>query len=190
MSAENEPLRERARKSPISLPFVVVVAILGIGAYFAAPWLMAQYFYRVGDLGKPELNDQLASDESTNTDSANETGDGGRQRGGEGGPGGGFDPDAIFARRDADNNGVLEGEELSGRMSERVAEIDKDSDGIVTKEEFLAGMQGFGGRGGSRGAASGENRSRPAADDAADTPPHPSDTEPNTDPPDASTDAP
>ena len=57
-----------------------------------------------------------------------------------GGGGGGGPPDreAFFASRDADGNGKLEGNEISERMQARLAELDTDADGAISKEEFLA----------------------------------------------------
>lgn len=84
-------------------------------------------------------------------------GPGGGGPGGEGGgPGGGrgFDPEAMFAERDVDGDGKLTGDEISERMRESLEAIDTDSDGAVSKEEFLARMSQIrarGGRGGSGG---------------------------------------
>ncbi|MBD3672623.1 MAG: HlyD family efflux transporter periplasmic adaptor subunit [Planctomycetaceae bacterium] len=74
---------------------------------------------------------------------------------------GGFDPAAIFARQDKDKNGVLEGDEISGRMRENLSRIDANSDGKVTKAEFTqtarraanGGQRPGGPNGGSQGAA-------------------------------------
>jgi polyisoprenoid-binding protein YceI len=76
--------------------------------------------------------------------------------GGRGGRGGRFDPDAMFARFDADGDGKLAGEEIPDRMRENLAEIDTDKDGAISKEEFQARMQQFrGGRGGQGGGPGG-----------------------------------
>lgn len=78
-------------------------------------------------------------------------------RGGPGGGGGGFDPSAIFDRRDENEDGKLTGDELSGRLADRAEELDKDSDGAVSREEFEEGMQSMfaGGGGGGRGPGAG-----------------------------------
>ena len=69
---------------------------------------------------------------------------------GAGGPGRGVDPEAIFKRLDANGDGTLTGDEISGRMLENLEAIDKNGDDEVTLEEFQERMQQFrGGRGGS-----------------------------------------
>ncbi len=76
-----------------------------------------------------------------------------------GGPGGGgFDPAAMFARMDANSDGKLAGDEINERMKDRVAAMDKDSDGAISKDEFLSaprGPRGGGGSGGGPGAGGG-----------------------------------
>ena len=48
------------------------------------------------------------------------------------------DPEEVFKRRDVNGDGKLEGSEISERMQSRVAELDKDGDGAISKEEFMA----------------------------------------------------
>ena len=55
----------------------------------------------------------------------------------ENGGGGGFDAEQIFAERDTDMDGLLSGEEISERMRPRVAAIDEDEDGAISKDEFV-----------------------------------------------------
>jgi hypothetical protein len=62
---------------------------------------------------------------------------GGGEGGGEGGGGGRFDPEQIFAERDKDMDGLLSGDEISERMRPRVAAMDEDEDGAISKDEFL-----------------------------------------------------
>ncbi|MDG1896563.1 MAG: hypothetical protein P8J37_16795 [Fuerstiella sp.] len=83
---------------------------------------------------------------------------------GGGGPGGGFDPAAIFDRLDENEDDKLTDEELSGRVQDRIADFDKDSDGELTREEFTEGMReviarGGGGQRGGRGG-DGERQQR------------------------------
>jgi hypothetical protein len=68
---------------------------------------------------------------------------GGGDNGGEGLGGRRFDPEAIFDERDKNMDGLLSGEEISERMLSRIAEMDEDEDGAISKEEFLAAMQRF-----------------------------------------------
>ncbi len=66
---------------------------------------------------------------------------GGAKKGGAkaaGGRRGGFDPLAMFARRDADGDGELTGEEIPERMQERLDSIDTDGNGAVSRKELEA----------------------------------------------------
>ena len=49
---------------------------------------------------------------------------------------GSFDPQQMFARRDANSDGKLSGDEIPDQMRENLTEIDADGDGSVTLEEF------------------------------------------------------
>jgi hypothetical protein len=80
---------------------------------------------------------------------------GGGPGAGRPGGGGGFDPDAIFARRDENEDGKLTGDELSGRLADRVEQLDTDKNGEISREEFDAGMQNFAGGGGGGGGFGG-----------------------------------
>lgn len=104
-------------------------------------------------------------------------GPGGGGPGGGGAPGGGrgFDPEAMFAERDADGDGKLSGDEMSERMLENLEAIDTDGDGAVSKEELLARMSQFGGRGGRGGPGAGAGgeggrRQRPPLEGDDDAP--------------------
>lgn len=67
----------------------------------------------------------------------------------EGRPGGNMDPMARFTQMDKDQNGKISKDEAEGRFAENFDSFDADSDGSVTKEEFLAAAAKFrGGRGG------------------------------------------
>ena len=91
---------------------------------------------------------------------------------GGGGPGGGFDPAAIFDRRDENKDDKLTGEELSGRLQDRVAQLDTDSDGEISREEFMEGMQNaFAGGGQGRGGEGGRVRPEIEDDEAGDEKP-------------------
>lgn len=66
--------------------------------------------------------------------------------GSQGPPGGGsFNPMAMFERMDANGDGKLAQDEWTERFKERAASLDKDSDGVVTLDEFKAGMSSFSG---------------------------------------------
>jgi hypothetical protein len=95
----------------------------------------------------------------------------------------------MFAERDADGDGKLTGEEISDRMRENLEAIDTDSDGSVSKEELLARMSQFGGRGGQGGpGGEGEGRrQRPPleSDDAPAAEPASSDASPGAEPKEA-----
>ena len=93
---------------------------------------------------------------------------GGRPSGGSR-PGGGqsFDPMSMFNGLDTDKDGNVTSAELAGnRMADRLKTLDKNSDDVISKEEFSTGIStlfsrgGSGGssRGGSRGGAGGGSR--------------------------------
>ena len=93
---------------------------------------------------------------------------GGRPSGGSR-PGGGqsFDPMSMFNGLDTDKDGNVTSAELAGnRMADRLKTLDKNSDDVISKEEFSTGIStlfsrgGSGGssRGGSRGGAGGSSR--------------------------------
>ncbi len=74
------------------------------------------------------------------TSSNRQSGGGGKKGGAKaaGGRRGGFDPLAMFARRDADGDGELTGEEIPERMQERLDSIDTDGNGAVSRKELEA----------------------------------------------------
>lgn len=96
---------------------------------------------------------------------------GGPAPGGGNGPEGNerrrFDPAQIFAARDENADGKLSGEELEGRIADRVAELDTNKDGEISKEEFDAGFGAFRGPRGEGGAPNGPG-SRPPVDDSTE----------------------
>jgi len=47
-----------------------------------------------------------------------------------------LDPAEYFKSLDKDGNGKLEGAEIRGRVKSLMVVLDKDSDGVVSKEEF------------------------------------------------------
>jgi len=48
------------------------------------------------------------------------------------------EPGAMFSKLDTDGSGTLSTDEVEGRMAERFAEIDANSDGELTQEELKA----------------------------------------------------
>ena len=73
-----------------------------------------------------------------------------------------FDPAAFFRRQDANGDGKLTGEEISGRLRDGLAQIDSDNNGEISETEFVQGMGRMyrGGRG-SRGRRGGGERDKP-----------------------------
>ncbi len=81
-----------------------------------------------------------------------------RSRGGSSDDGRNRMVDMFFGRYDRDGNGVLEGDELA-QMRGGGDRYDTNSDGKVTRDEFLKALEGFGGsRGGDRGGDRGSDR--------------------------------
>ena len=82
----------------------------------------------------------------------------------EGGrPPGNWDPMARFAQMDKDSDGKVSKDEAEGRMAENFENYDTDADGAVSKEEFMAFITklrasgGFGGGGGRPPSNAGGN---------------------------------
>jgi hypothetical protein len=93
-------------------------------------------------------DDSPAADDSPDGESPDGESPGGEEGvpgGGGFGGGGGFDPSAIFDRIDGNQDGKLTGEELSGRIQNRVEQLDKDGNGEISREEFDEGFAGGGG---------------------------------------------
>ena len=47
-----------------------------------------------------------------------------------------LDPEVYFKSLDKDENGILDGAEIRGRVKSLMRVLDKNSDGSVSKEEF------------------------------------------------------
>ncbi|MDG1513731.1 MAG: PQQ-binding-like beta-propeller repeat protein [Mariniblastus sp.] len=85
---------------------------------------------------------------------------GGRPSGGSR-PGGGqsFDPMSMFNGLDTDKDGNVTSAELAGnRMADRLKTLDKNSDDVISKEEFSTGISTLFSRGGSGGSSRGGSR--------------------------------
>lgn len=67
---------------------------------------------------------------------------------------GGGDRSEIFTRLDKNGDGKIQGDEMDDRMKSRAAEIDKDSDGAISKEEFMNAPRSRREGGGGGGEAS------------------------------------
>ncbi len=151
MNSEAETAAPKKRP-PISLPFIVVVGILGVGAYFAGrpvmEWVMLQQ--EKAKVAKGAVAFDLP-DERPNLPSAG-GGDGGGDR----------DPAALFASRDEDGNGKLEGDEINERMQARLSQIDTDGDGAISEDEFVSAVEEM------RSRRGGDRAARPASDDGND----------------------
>ncbi|WP_298688426.1 signal transduction protein [uncultured Sphingomonas sp.] len=79
------------------------------------------------------------------------------QMSGRRGGGGGFDPAAMFARMDANHDGVLDKSEIDAASAERFRRMDTNGDGVITPDERMAARGGAGrhaGRGGRGDAPS------------------------------------
>ncbi len=162
----NENLGGEANSAPATSRSFILLRAVFLSVVVAAAILVGIFVMDPEFLKEPA---PLAADESA---------EGGEGQGGEGGGGrrggrgGGFDPAAIFAERDADGNDILEGEEISERMAQRLDRIDGDGDGKITKEEFMSAIRtrGGGGRGeGGRGEGGDRASRRPGGNDEAAT---------------------
>lgn len=122
---------ESKKRPPISLPFVLIVGVLAVAAYLSGPWIMKQVMFL----------QERAKQSGGAIAATGSSGRPGLPTGGDDGGAESIDADAIFSRRDQNDNGTLEGEELA--VDERLQELDSNADGKVTKEEFVAGIDDF-----------------------------------------------
>jgi len=139
----NDPTQtETPRRSIISIPFLLVVIVLVAGGYPAGKWAMEKYIL-MQETNKA-TGDPIAPPEDLERTGIGAAGQLSRNMGGAGGRrGGGGDPEERFATLDADDNGKLEGDEISERMQTRIEDIDTDEDGAISKEEFLTAMENW-----------------------------------------------
>lgn len=139
-----------AKRPLISLPFIIIVGGIALVGIFFGQTIMEQVMLmqesaKAKEVTVPEeyadlseWGKSLAENPNADFEGAAITPGGG---GNSGGGAGGFDPEAMFAERDADEDGKLTGDEISGRMADRVEEIDSDSDGSISKEEFMTAIE-------------------------------------------------
>ncbi len=133
-----------------SLPVLIGVIVVAVGLYFGIPYVITNLMV-LDEQAKAKA--KLAESLIPNTSTEVEPTSGVKKKpmgisAGGGGGGGGMSegtaqpaPEEAFNSRDTDGNGKLEGAEISERLQGRMAQIDKDSDGAVSKEEFLAALQ-------------------------------------------------
>ena len=95
-----------------------------------------QYAWNVGDDEKENVVSQTLAGEGSQGEQPTNSGNGQREAAQRGG-GARFDPEQIFAERDKDRDGLLSGAEISERMRPRLAAMDDDEDGAISKDEFL-----------------------------------------------------
>ena len=72
-----------------------------------------------------------------------------------GASGGNFNPAAVFARMDANSDGALTSDEVTGRLAENFASSDANSDGKIDSAEFAAAMTKLRASGGPRSGGGG-----------------------------------
>ena len=128
-----------------------------------------------GETAKPSENLSAKTDENAG---GGRGGFSGGERGSGGGGEGGnrrFDPMSIFKGRDANKDGKLTADELADSpMADRMKQLDKDGDEVVTQEEFKSGIatlfSGGRGRGGGsyRGRGKDTRPDRPQLPELAD----------------------
>ena len=136
-------MNETKSKPIVSIPFVIICLGLGLVGWLAGPsimqWVMLQQ--EKSKAGGVSLPENMTDESPPLSISAGFGGGGGPVDGpgAGGGGGGGFDPEKVFGDRDADGNGFLEGDEISGRMKR--SNMDADGDEKISKEEFLEGVK-------------------------------------------------
>ena len=128
---------------PTSIPLLIAFGVLGVAAYYAGPTVMAYAFLFQEEAKSRSIYE---STRKSNAQGLAEISDSREMPTPVGGPSGGLpgampDPEELFKRRDVNGDGKLEGSEISERMQSRVAGLDKDGDGAISKEEFMAQRQ-------------------------------------------------
>ncbi|MCR9292381.1 MAG: hypothetical protein NXI32_06660 [bacterium] len=141
----NVEAEETGKRPLISLPFIIIVGILAIAGYAAGPWLMTQFMLmeekqKASKIEEPEEFAELSELAKSLKEDPNASWEG--MAVGPGGGGGGFDPAAVFTQMDANEDGQISGDEISGRLAENLTEIDSNGDGSVSQEEFMAAVGG------------------------------------------------
>lgn len=141
----------------------------------------SKHVYCVADKGETVEPSAVAVAEP-DVDAGGERDAGGRAGGGR--PGGGgeggnrrFDPMSLFTARDTNKDGKLTADELaSSPMGDRMMQLDKDGDKVVSQEEFRSGISGMfsggrgrGGGGNYRGGGSDSRPDRPQRPESADS---------------------
>ena len=137
-----------------SLPVLIGVIVVAVGLYFGIPIVMTNVMVLDEQAkAKAKLAESLIPNTSTEVEPTSgvkkmplgaSAGGGGAAGGPTSTSGAGGerpDPEEAFNSRDKDGNGKLEGAEISERLQGRMEQVDKDSDGAVSKEEFLAALQ-------------------------------------------------
>ncbi len=156
MTESTNPANQ-VKKRGTSIPLLIGFAVLGFIAWMAGPTVMKYALFFQEQRKHNRINSEIGKKKLPSSDAVTSPEVPAMvTTGGPGGPGGGRqDPEEMFKGRDKDGNGKLEGAEISERMQGRLAEIDKDADGAVSKEEFLAAIP-------NRQAPSGSNANPPA----------------------------
>ncbi len=124
---------------PTSIPLLIAFGAIGVVAYFAGPIVMAYAFlYQEQALSKANYESARYANAQRQPEAGPNPGMpamGGQPAGADGAR---PDPEELFKRRDENGDGKLEGSEISERMQSRIADLDKDGDGAISKEEFMA----------------------------------------------------
>ena len=164
MTESTNPANQVKRRGT-SIPLLIGFAVLGFIAWMAGPTVMKYALFFQEQRKHNRINSEIGKTKLPTGDATGDTVSSPEvpPMVTTGGPGGGRqNPEEMFKSRDKDGNGKLEAAEISERMQGRLAEIDKDGDGAVSKEEFLAAIP-------SRQAPSGSSSSPPAEPPTAET---------------------
>ncbi|MFK7738099.1 MAG: EF-hand domain-containing protein [Pirellulaceae bacterium] len=138
-----------AKRPLISLPFIIIVGSIALIGIFFGQTIMEQVMLmqesaKAKEIVVPEEYADLSAWGKALNENPNADFEGAAITPGGGGgasSGGRPDPDAMFSERDADEDGKLSGDEISGRMADRVDEIDTDGDGSISKDEFMTAIE-------------------------------------------------
>ncbi|MEM7476938.1 MAG: hypothetical protein AAF483_18285 [Planctomycetota bacterium] len=171
---------EVAQKPMISLPFIIVAGIIAIGGALGGKPLMTWFMLqgesaKANTIEEPETFAPLSAWAQSMKEDPDEVWTGGDIQGGDGGEGGGFDAEAKFAEWDADSDEALNDEEMPKFLKDNLEAIDSNTDGNVSKDEFMAAVAAMAearsGGSGTRQRPAAEEPEEPAAEEPANEEP-------------------
>ncbi len=133
MNSPDAQLGNTLPKKRSALPIIVGLGVAAAALYFIVPWFATRMMLMDEQAkAKAKFEASIKPDGSNKVEitvspkKMEETKPGSTS----------LDPAVFFKTLDKDDNGILEGAEIRGRVKSLMVVLDKDSDGNVSKEEF------------------------------------------------------